>query len=638
VEHEAPMMGIFFANPWGLLALAALPAIVAIHFLQEQSRRVRSSTLFLLERAAALPAGGIRFEKFRNSLPFWMQILAALALAWLLADPRWVRNDSRQTVAVVLDSSASMQAARGPTLDLLAGRLASWEAVAARTDWHLLETGPGRPPLYAGRSLADLLAAAATWRPSLGTHDPAAALAVAAALVPGDAGAVVLVTDRPVSVPGGVAVLSAGAAFDNVGFSGGSVRRVGDRFTWRTLVTNHGQTPQTRAITARIVTAATGAEPGPGGDAVLPPQTVLLAPGQSRTLEGVWPEGCGRLVLALAPDRFPLDDTLPLVRPVPRIVKLAVSVGGPAADLVAKMAEAAAGVEIVSDPATADLVIGRFDPAPSRDTIALMVGADEPAMDGSAGKPAGDAAQSAPAKPPVYDPAWVAAEDHPLTRDLGWGGLLSGPAGNLGLTAADEPLLWKGGRPLACVRANVLPGGRRVETLVLNFDLAASTAARSPAVVVLVQRFVERVRGRNARPWADNFDTAQAIDLPPGLTAGPQGRATIAFTDLAGKPAPTTAPFRGRAPAGPGFFTVSSAPAAGTADADTATPVAILSGAAQFADSRESDFRTAAPLDTLESLRFEQAKKQSIEDPWTPLWLGLAIGGLLVAWGWRRRT
>ena len=100
------MMGIFFANPWGLLALAALPAIVAIHFLQEQSRRVRSSTLFLLERAAPLPAGGIRFEKFRNSLPFWMQILAALALAWLLADPRWVRNDSRQTVAVVLDSSA----------------------------------------------------------------------------------------------------------------------------------------------------------------------------------------------------------------------------------------------------------------------------------------------------------------------------------------------------------------------------------------------------------------------------------------------------------------------------------------------------------------------------------------------------
>ena len=44
-------MSFFLANPWGLLALAAIPAIVAIHFLQEQSRRVRASTLFLLEHA-----------------------------------------------------------------------------------------------------------------------------------------------------------------------------------------------------------------------------------------------------------------------------------------------------------------------------------------------------------------------------------------------------------------------------------------------------------------------------------------------------------------------------------------------------------------------------------------------------------
>jgi hypothetical protein len=31
----------------------------------------------------------------------------------------------------------------------------------------------------------------------------------------------------------------------------------------------------------------------------------------------------------------------------------------------------------------------------------------------------------------------------------------------------------------------------------------------------------------------------------------------------------------------------------------------------------------------------EQAIKQSIEDPWAPVWLGIAIGALLVAWGWR---
>ena len=127
-------MGVFLANPWGLLALMAIPAIVGVHFLQERSRRVRASTLFLLERAAPTAAAGARIERFRQSLPFWMQVLAAAIAAWLLADPRIVRRDSRQTVAVVLDSSASMQACREQTLARLAARLPAWNATAGRTD------------------------------------------------------------------------------------------------------------------------------------------------------------------------------------------------------------------------------------------------------------------------------------------------------------------------------------------------------------------------------------------------------------------------------------------------------------------------------------------------------------------------
>jgi len=624
------MMGIFFANPWGLLALAAIPALVAIHFLQEQSRRVRASTLFLLERAAPLPAGGIRLEKFRNSLPFWMQVLAAAALAWLLADPRWIANESRQTVAVVLDSSASMQATRQPTLDLLARRLKSWDAVAARTDWHLLETGPGRPPLYAGRSLSELLAAAEGWRPVLGTHDVTESLAVAATLVPPGAGAVILVTDRPSEVPGGVGLLSAGSAFDNVGFSGGDVERAGDTATWRALVTNHGAAPQERALVARSVVA--GSEPVPLG----PPQVIRLAPGQSRTLQGPWPAGTERLVLALAGDRFGFDDALPLVRPVPRTVKVAVTIGGRTGELLGRMVQAADGVEIVADPAAADLVIGRFDPGATTDGIQVAVGdlpAAEPASQADSGTAgaASAAGDTKPSQPAAFDPAWVAAEDAALTRDLGWGGLLSGPAGNLGLTAADEPLLWKGGRPLAFVRTAGLPGGRTAQWLVLNFDVAGSTAARTPAVVVLVQRFIDRIRTRIPRPWADNFETGQAIGLPDALLDARTARATITIEPLAGGPG-AALPFRGRAPREPAFFTVAAA-----AGADEASN-RLVSGAAQFGDSREGDFRAAAPVDTLESIRMEQAIKQSVADPWAPLWLGLAIAALLVAWGWRKRT
>lgn len=623
------MTGMFFANPWGLLALAAVPVLVAIHFLQERSRRVRASTLFLLERAAPLPAGGIRWEKFRNSLPFWMQLLAATALAWLLADPRWIAQESRQTVAVVLDSSASMQAARQETLDLLARRLAAWDAVAARTDWHLLETGPGRPPLYAGRGLPAMLAAARGWRPTLGTHDFSESLAVAATLVPPGAGTVILVTDRPTEVPGGVGLLSAGTAFDNVGFSGGDVEGAGDGAAWRVLVTNHGAAPQERAVTARSLAA--GREPVPLGS----PEIISLAPGQSRTLQGPWPAGAERMLLSLGRDRFGGDDTLPLVRPEPRTVKAAVTIGGPTGELLGRMVKAATGVEIVADPAAADLVVGRFGPAATTDGIEVARD-DLPAAD--AAEPPAPAAAAERRKPggqkiggqAAFDPAWVAAEDTALTRDLGWGGLLSGPAGNLGLTAADEPLLWKGGRPLAFVRTTGLPGGRSVQSLVLNFDVAASTAARSPALVVLVQRFIDRIRTRIPRPWADNFDTGQAIALPDAVLDGRPGRLTLAVEPVAGEAAGPV-PFRGRAPREPAFFTVSAAVGG------DAAPARLVTGAAQFADSREGDFRTAAPLDTLESIRMERALKQSVADPWAPLWLGIAIAALLVAWGWRGR-
>jgi hypothetical protein len=228
----------------------------------------------------------------------------------------------------------------------------------------------------------------------------------------------------------------------------------------------------------------------------------------------------------------------------------------------------------------------------------------------------------------AFDPAWVAAEDHALTRDLGWGGLLSGPAGNVSLSNFDEPLLWKGGRPLAFVRSSVLPGGRRVQSLMLNFDVAGSTASRTPAVVVLIGRFIDRIRVGIDRPWAENFETSQVVRVPDRVMSGPAGRATVQITGLDGAAAAAPMPFRGRAPTNPGFFTV-------TAATNPPATAPIVRGAAAFADSRESDFRDAAPVDTLEAIRAAQAIKQSVEDPWGPLWLGIAIAGLLAAWGWR---
>ncbi len=164
-------MDLSFANPAGFWALLALPVVLGIHFLQRQSRRVVTSTLFLFDALNPVSAQGRRVERLRNSLPLWLQLAAVVLLAWLLAGPRWLRRDSTQRVVVVLDSSVSMLAFHDELGRALPSRLHSLDRTAARTEWRLLETDPARPTLYAGTDLAGLLAALARWTPHLGTHD-----------------------------------------------------------------------------------------------------------------------------------------------------------------------------------------------------------------------------------------------------------------------------------------------------------------------------------------------------------------------------------------------------------------------------------------------------------------------------------
>lgn len=81
--------------------------------------------------------------------------------------------------------------------------------------------------------------------------------------------------------------------------------------------------------------------------------------------------------------------------------------------------------------------------------------------------------------------------------------------------------------------------------------------------------------------------------------------------------------FDGRAPERPGFFEVLDG------------GKKWISGAAQFADVREADFRDAESFDTAERRRMESALKQSEADPWTPLWVILLAGCFIGAWAWR---
>lgn len=621
-------MGIVLANPWGLVALAAVPLLVAIHSLRQRSRRITTSTLFLLEHVGPLPTGGLRLERFRQAVPFWMQLLASLALTWLLVEPRFIRVDSRQTVVVVLDSSASMAAFREPTLDALERVLPRLGAVAGHTDWHLLETGPRRAPLHAGDDLAGLLGALARWLPTLGTHDPSPALAVARALAPADRGAVILVTDRIVAVPSGVALLSVGTPIDNTGFVGADVvaGEPGPASSpdpplprWRAVVANRSDLPSRRRLSI-LTGPATGLPSIPLQD----PFDIELAAGETKTLTGPWPAGAERMLLGITPDRFALDDRVALARPVQRRVRVAIRPGTPGGELLGRMLEAATDVEIVADADGADLIVEPF----GTEGIGAAIQVATAVAEADATAQEADGTPPAP-RPMRLDPAPLSAEDHPLVRDLAWSGFLSGAAGAVEPADGDEPLVWKGARPLVLLRHRIAERGAVAEVLLINADLDGSTAARTPALVVLVERFVERVRGRIDRPWAGTFQAEEEIPMPALAATLVIEPLTDRTSATGASPRPRSQPFRGRAPAEAGFFTV--APHDGAASME-----ARLHGATQQADPRESDFRTAGPADTVDEVRLELARRQSVADPFLPGWLALVTAALLVAWGWKR--
>lgn len=566
---------LHFANPLGLWALLAVPVILAIHCLQEKSRRLRVSTLFLLERVAPESVSGAKFERLRQSLPMWMQLLAACLLAWMLAEPRWMKKDSQQTVVIVLDSTASMSAFNTEARAAIEKTLAQWSRVAAKTRWHLLESDARKPTLYAGDDRETLLAAFSRWQPLRGELDPTDAFNTSRGLVRDGSGAIIYVTDRTATVPSDIAVLAVGEPKSNVGWSGAEMNASRQ---WKTLATNHSDAVQTRQwwVEHELATAPTKS-------------TLTLQPHQSVSLSGELPPNLKQATLVMDSDAFALDDRMSLVVPKERPVRVALRAGGESGSLIKRMIEALDGVTFVDAATPADLTLAEIgDEAP---TDAIYI--DSPAPEGS-----------------KLDASLVVSENHALTRELNWTGLISNKPRALAVLETDSPLLWRGDAVLALQRRTRTAEGREVVQLFLNWDLSKSNAHRLPALLVMLHRYVEQVRSQLDGERAGNYDLAQSIDLP----------ASTPLNQLTLHQGSNAKPFIGRAPEQPGFFEVKS---------PTQT---LVHGAAQFADAREADLTKAESFDHTEARRSEARERTSESDPLTAVWTLALLGCLLTAW------
>jgi hypothetical protein len=580
------------ANPLGLLALLGIPVVLAIHFLQRKSIALPVSTLFLLERTQRDAASGRRFERIVPSIPLWMQLLAVLLLAWFLAEPRFQKVGSVQRIAIVVDSSASMGVFKNDVIAALTEHLPAFQGPATTVEFTVLESAPARPRLYAGSSVDDLIAALEKWTPLDGITDPTQAIRLARSLVSRE-GTVIYLTDTPAdALPFDARLLAVGSPLANVGFTGVSFATEEGALVWRALVRNNSAEAADRTWSMRTA------------DGTTEPRPLHLEPGALVTLQAAFPAAAKDVRIVLSPDRFTLDDTLPLVAPKPKTLALFTATSPAFTDLTEKLLRALDATVPTADAATADLSISSYDPLdpvlPPGNSIIFVE----------------DSTRAG-----AYLKGGIIAERHPLLDNLNWQSLLVRETIQLDRTADDTVILWQDKRPLIFLRdIPATPERPASKQLLFNFDLRLSNAANQPAFIVLLHRFAESIRDAKVAPASVMLETGQ----PVRVTTAPGKPVRASATDLAGNPIPLAAPLT-RAPLTPGFLTI------------TQGDVSLLDAAVYFADTREADFSACGKSDGIAATRESTLERHTRPDPLWRVWILLLVAALLVSWKFNAR-
>jgi hypothetical protein len=463
---------VSFGNPLGWVALFGIPAVVLIHLLRVRSRRVRVSTLFLLEPGAVTREGGRKLESLRSSPLLWLQIVAVVAATWLLVEPRWLREDSTLNVVLVVDGSASMSAYRDAAAAALESYLPVIERGAERVVWTVLGSDPTAPTLYSGEARDAATAAALGWQSFLGVHELGESSSVASSIA-GPRGLVVMLTDHVPDVPAiqaGIEVLAVGTPLANVGVVSVAVDDDGG---WSAIVKNSGTTPEHRSWWVEADGAASE------------PNTLELAPGQVRFIAGETPAGAEEMAVVVAGDRFALDDRLPFVVPKSKTLRVYVSPALENDRFVLGLVETLEPVERVSSVSAADLAIG--EPGPKASIVF---------------------AESAPGA--LEGP--IVVERDALVEGLDFRGLVAAKATPRDHRDGDRVLLWQGEHPLLVVRESM-----RERTLFVGFPLSKSNAERIPAFVLALHRFGVQAREQKRAFSRNNVETRQWLRVVPAV-------------------------------------------------------------------------------------------------------------------------
>jgi hypothetical protein len=99
-----------FTNPWAFLALLSIPALTGIYLLRKRFERRVVSSLMLWLGQRDIREGGIRVDRLKLPLLFFLELAILTLLALAATSPRVRAPHTSRPLVVVLDDSYSMRA------------------------------------------------------------------------------------------------------------------------------------------------------------------------------------------------------------------------------------------------------------------------------------------------------------------------------------------------------------------------------------------------------------------------------------------------------------------------------------------------------------------------------------------------
>ncbi len=495
---------MYFANPWGLLGLLALPIIAAIHLYHRRFQPMEIAGAHLWGVEMEMRSAGRRKDKLPITATLLLELLAALLLTLVLSQPRFGLGDSASHLVVILDNSASMLARSSTEKNSITLRdtaITKLEEKVKQLDhgsrFTLILTGR-RTVMLAGPAVKweEAKKELKNWQPHETTHNFDSAWDLASQLAD-NSGQMLFLTDhlplKKSSIPKRMEIISVGKPLNNIAISSArwsflSSTGVGTIFL---MVNNLGLVDATVTINGKTKTET------------IFQRKISIPAGKGIPLETTVAGGLGQIFVTVSSsaDQLEIDSQVRLIEPKIRMLTLANSLKNISAQkATSKVIDSLPYVQMGNEEEAHLLIAPAAELPPSRDDLWWL----------GIGPIKNDPVTLKAAKNLL--PPFLIEKRNPLLDGVVLGGVIWG--GVQPVTLQVTPIISAGKYPLFARLK-----GTRTTGYLMNIDFGKSNLAESPDWPILLSNLIEQRRKNlpGLRRWNYRINEQIRFRLYEGL-------------------------------------------------------------------------------------------------------------------------